>query len=76
MRALWCALRHFLVTAFLPRLSVQEEVVALRHQLPVYERSRPKYIRMMERSGLAVNEDSTEFPRLEYSRYLQPRIGC
>jgi hypothetical protein len=32
---------HFLVAAFRRRLSLQLEVVALRHQLAVHERSRP-----------------------------------
>jgi transposase InsO family protein len=42
MGALWRAFGHFLGTAFRRRLSLQLEVVALRHQLSVYERSRPR----------------------------------
>jgi transposase InsO family protein len=41
MRSIWRALGHLLSTGFRPRLSLQLEVVALRHQLCVYERSRP-----------------------------------
>jgi len=41
MRTLCVALMHFLVAAFRRRLSLQLEVVALRHQLAVHERSGP-----------------------------------
>ncbi len=46
MRALWRALGHLLSTAFRRRFSLQLEVVALRHQLAVYERSRPSRFRI------------------------------
>jgi transposase InsO family protein len=42
MRSLWRAIGHLLFTALRGRLSVQLEVVALRHQLSVYERTRPR----------------------------------
>ena len=46
MQSLLLALAHFLSTAFRRRLSLQLEVVALRHQLAVYERSRPRRFRI------------------------------
>jgi transposase InsO family protein len=46
MRVLWRALRHFLAAAFRGRLSLQLEIVALRHRLAVYERSRPRRFRI------------------------------
>ena len=42
MRSLWFALAHLLSTALRRRVSLQLEIVALRHQLAVYERSRPR----------------------------------
>ena len=46
MRVLWCAFGHFLAAAFRGRLFLQLEIVALRHQLSVYERSRPQRFRL------------------------------
>jgi transposase InsO family protein len=46
MRVFWRALGHFLAAAFRGRLSLQLEIVALRHQLSVYERSRPRRFRL------------------------------
>jgi len=46
MRVLWRALGHFLTAAFRGRLFLQLEIVALRHQLSVYERSRPRRFRI------------------------------
>ncbi len=43
---LWSALGHFLAVGFRRRLSLQLEIVALRHQLSVYERSRPRRFRL------------------------------
>lgn len=46
MRTLWRALRHLASIAFRRRLSLQMEVVALRHQLCVYGRIRPSRFRL------------------------------
>ena len=46
MRVLWRALGHFLAAATRERLSLQLEIVALRHQLSVYERRRPRRCRL------------------------------
>lgn len=46
MRVLWRALGRLLAIAFRPRLSLQLEIVALRHQLSVYERSGPRRFRI------------------------------
>jgi hypothetical protein len=46
MRVLWRALGHFLAAATRERLSLQLEIVALRHQLSVYERRRPRRFRL------------------------------
>ncbi len=44
MKQIVCALLAFLSTTFRSRLSLQFEIVALRHQLTVYQRSaqRPR----------------------------------
>jgi hypothetical protein len=41
MRALWRAFGHLISTALRRQLSLLLEVVELRHQLCVYERTRP-----------------------------------
>ena len=46
MRSLWLALVHLLSTAFRQRLALQLKTVALRHQLSVYERNRPRRFRV------------------------------
>lgn len=46
MQSLLLALAHFLCTAFRRRVALQLEVVALRHQLSIYERSRPRRFRI------------------------------
>ena len=46
MQSLLLALAHLLSTAFRRRLSLQLEIIALRHQLAVCARSRPRRFRI------------------------------
>lgn len=54
MKAIVCALLAFVSTMFRSRLSLQFEIVALRHQLTVYQRvaQRPQLIPGTVYSGL------------------------
>jgi len=74
MRVLWRALGHFLTTAFRRRVSLQLEVAALRHQLTVYERSRPRRFRIEPGDRVRWSWLARLWPGWRHGvRFVQPR---